>query len=645
MSANISFLMSNVYDKVAKNYGDGQVAADFNWSVNNQSVEFLEFDEQGNQIESYSVSIKDLGEYGVSADGQIQLATGVEEGATFDKDGNKVDGNKKPTTNNNTGNTNAADKTDKTDSNAPTGADKLLQAAAGDKSVFGTAIPEGATSADIQARIDALNAERQALLDMMAPIEKTVEELMESVSRKITEALKEQEKRVEEYEAEVQAAIQKEVEAYVQANRDGKGMTQEELQANIQGAVGVIVPGLEGSIATLFAAETEMKLIDGHIATLKTLGNQVKNIEAQISCETTKFNEVKAAEEAAKAAKSCDPIGFQVEEDGLEVQYDFFIDKDGDGQLSNITEFLGATDSEDGWNEMVGLNEDGDATITYDELSRAKVGEDGKVTFGEENVHGTSDDAEANKGQIMVMKTVKNPDGTTTQTPMTVEEAFGPDSRYGGEINIGVKKNDTLDPSKTSFNFDDPKYNNELLGNFSMTLGGNGEEITGYQTNDDVEYLKDNYTFSKGAVEVDEMQDKMNTADAKLDGEDVKVSDELATHLGTIETLEQKAADLRLALDNAWATLGFSEEYVEIIGESAGDVAEIEADKYYDEIAEAQKTKMAEEEANKSEEDDADLPEGVTKANDGKYYNADGLEVDKQGNLIEIEPEPEEPQG
>ena len=400
----------------------------------------------------------------------------------------------------------------------------------------------------------------------MTDLEKEIEEMAEDIEEKIAEAAKIQEAKVEEHKEEVQKAIENNVAQYVADKKAGKPVTQEDLKAGISASLAAL-PDIASVVSNLFVANSELNVLDANIARLKDMAG---NLET-----------AKAAEQAAQAAqstpRSCDPIGFQVMEDGQEVQYDFFVDKDGDGELSNPKEFLGAEDAEDGWNEMLGLNQDGDGKITYDELASAKVGEDGTVTFNADNVHGKSDDAEANKGQLMVMRTVKNPDGSTTQEAMTVEEAFGPDSRYGGKIDIGVTKSEPAEGSAQPFDFNNEKYDNKMLGNFNLTLGGSDEAVEGYQTLDDIDYLNDKYTFSDGVDgtdAVDKAPDAAADAD-KAEGEE----DALAVHNLFIETYEAKANELRQDLENQWALYNLDEELLEIIDKNAVSVAEVEAAK------------------------------------------------------------------
>ncbi len=64
---------------------------------------------------------------------------------------------------------------------------------------------------------------------------------------------------------------------------------------------------------------------------------------------------------SSSSSSSCDPISF---ENG-NIKYEFITDKNGNGTFDNAQEFLGA---EDGWNEMIAHDDNGDGIIAGDEL-------------------------------------------------------------------------------------------------------------------------------------------------------------------------------------------------------------------------------------------------------------------------------------
>jgi len=478
------------------------------------------------------------------------------------------------------------------------------QNANGTTAANGATSTSGKNSDEIQAEIDALNEQREDKLEIMEQIEKQIDTLAKDAEQKIAAAAAEREKRAEEYEENVKNAIDKNVREYVSANKSGKEMSQEELQANVKNSVAEFAPDLAEVVSGLFVANSEIALIEAYVINLKSMAGEVGQLETDISAKTQEYNTAKAAEEAAAAARSCEPQGFQVEENGETVQYDFFVDRDGDGKLSDMTEFLGAKNAEGaetdeemqqkGWEEMTNLNQNGDGYVDYSELLNA-------------NKNGTAD------GEIMVMRTVIGPDGTKTQQPMTIEEAFGGEN-YNKNIKIAINQHDELSPDNVSFgnDFYNDKYSeNKLLGNFDVILGGNNAQtVTGYQTKDDVNFLADKFQFSKGLLaNTTTLDDNMNTTTRVVDGEEVQMSEELANHYALIEGYETTISTLRTSLQTEWDALGLDKDRQELMNEFAGVEAQAKADAFVDEIEEAQKARKAAE-GGDEETDSADGADG-----------------------------------
>ena len=110
----------------------------------------------------------------------------------------------------------------------------------------------------------------------------------------------------------------------------------------------ILTRSITGPIAKLSVASKKLAYGDVEVDCTKTseddlgallddfahMAGNIKDIDSQIATAQTNLNAAKEAEAAANCPPptSCDPIGFQVMEDGQEVQYDFFVDKDGDGE-------------------------------------------------------------------------------------------------------------------------------------------------------------------------------------------------------------------------------------------------------------------------------------------------------------------------
>lgn len=210
-----------------------------------------------------------------------------------------------------------------------------------------------------------------------------------------------------------------------------------------------------------FAAQMNVLInANGKVSLIELLANEIGILKERNKAVDQQI----VAAQAAR--KSCDPIGFEL--DG--VKYDFFIDKDKNGLLSNENEFLGAQNN---WDEMTALDGDTSGTITKDEMDKAG---------------------------LMVVVTLK--DGT--QKIMKASDLF---TEENDAIDLGTyKAGGTADDLKnngvttnilgTDANGKDA---NQLLGTFGLTVGGRTIN-SGYQTFDDGEWLDKNYGFSDNWV-------------------------------------------------------------------------------------------------------------------------------------------------
>ena len=151
-------------------------------------------------------------------------------------------------------------------------------------------------------------------------------------------------------------------------------MTRDELQANIKGAM-PNTPEIGEAVAALTAASEQVSEIDSCLGELNKLISDTQLIEDEIEAKQGNYDTVmQEAEEAACNPQPCEPQGFQDNEGN---QYDFFIDKDGNGDLSNETEFLGYEGGLEGqeaaWSEMTDLDTNLDGVVDAEELSAGGV--------------------------------------------------------------------------------------------------------------------------------------------------------------------------------------------------------------------------------------------------------------------------------
>jgi len=293
------------------------------------------------------------------------------------------------------------------------------------------------------AALQRRKAENEARLTVL---QEQIAELQEKINKEIDEALAKVEGITEDAKASAAETTQKYLDEYAA----GK-ITYEEMQQKIKSDLGnlEVETGLDisGALSNMFSASGNMAILKelvGQMGRLieenKLLDTQIADLQAQIEAAR------KAAEAAAAAAAarntSCDPIGFTVGD----ITYDFFIDKDNDGALSNENEFLGATNQ---WAEMQALDTDNDGKVSVQEMIDAGVkvvARDSKT--GEQKV---MDIADLNMEDI---------DLSTYSTAKA------------GDQGNGVN----------------------LLGNFNITV--DGQTVEGYNTLDTLDYLDKNYDFS-----------------------------------------------------------------------------------------------------------------------------------------------------
>ena len=329
--------------------------------------------------------------------------------------------------------------------------------------------------AEVRIKISELKDKIKENTEKITALEQDLEQIYDSIEKTISEYIDKAEDIEEEIKEEVKQLTLAEIEKY----KNGEYKTKEELHDAIEAGVENLLSssalaGLMNELeGILNEKKSEADAINSQISELtaenEKLGAEVDTLQIKENALVQELATVAAKEE--EEAKKCEPQGFSVKnEDGSITQYDFFVDRDNNGQLSDTSEFLGAQGYEAGgkegaWDEMVTLDTDGDGFVTTDELEL---------------------------GNVKVVMTTVDKDGNKTQKVVDASEAFGSDEGF----KISTKQNSEKSESDTPLGFNDSKYagQNELLGNFNVSF--NGQDYTGYQTADSVYYLKENYTFN-----------------------------------------------------------------------------------------------------------------------------------------------------
>ena len=417
-----------------------------------------------------------------------------------------------------------AKKTAKNAEEAVKGAEKVseTEAATAASALNATTMVDGEESAKIKEEIEALEEDRDANYEAMEKIEAEIEALTKKAEENIMQAAKVQEARIEEHEEETQAAVQENINAYVEANKEGgEGMSRKDLQDNIKSSLSN-VPEVGDAISAAIEANAQITEIDSKLGELNSLITDTKEIEDEIESKTQQYDACKQAEQAeAEAKKACDPIGFTMGEGEEQVQYDFIVD---DGAFDSTSDFLGA---EDQWAEMAALDTDGDQIVSAAELEA---------------------------GNIKMVKT----DATGNQSVVSIAEEFGEDF----SINLGsYQEGGSHSAINTATDSDnDGTADQELLGTFSMNV--NGQEVQGYNTLDDTEWLQENYGLS--AETATEETTAENTT---------SYSTELQQHVNFFNTYTQKVEELKEQLKETWGKLGQTEATLNALNEKATEEA------------------------------------------------------------------------
>ena len=396
------------------------------------------------------------------------------------------------------------------------------EAAAAASSLNATTLADGEDATKIQEEIDALEEEKDANYEKIEKIEAEIEVLTEKAKENIMKATKAQEEKVQEHEEESQAAVEENINAYVEANKEGgKGMTREELQAGIKSSLSN-VPEVGDALSAAIEANAQITEIDTKLGDLNSLIADTKEIESKIEAKTQQKDACKKAEEAeAETKKACDPIGFTMGEGAEQVQYDFIVD---DGAFDSTSDFLGA---EEQWAAMEKLDTDGDQVVSAAELEA---------------------------GNIKAVKT----DADGNQQVVSLAEEFGEDFSINLASYQEGGSHAAIDTTTDTDN--DGTVDQELLGTFSMNV--NGQEIQGYNTLDDTDWLAENYGLSTETATEEA---------AKLD--ESSYSMELKQHVNFFNTYTQKVEDLKEELKATWVTLGQTEATLEALNGKAAEEA------------------------------------------------------------------------
>ncbi len=337
---------------------------------------------------------------------------------------------------------------------------------------------------ELNSEINTNNLKLNTLKGAIEIIQKEVEGLIEA-------AIKDSEEIQENQKEESARIVREELDKYATSNGD---ISYDDFQKNVSDKLDTLAGSANSKLSSvvlkMINAEGKMGVMKTYMDSFKTLVDANKALSDKVKDLQTAA--AQAGEGEAKDVSSrCDPIGFTVNG----VKYDFFVDNDKDGKLSNETEFLGA---KNGWAEMAALDADGDGKVTVAEMGDLKI---------------VTKDADGNQ----VVKDAK--------------EVLG--------------ENDSVDLNSYKAVNQDFENGNTLLGTFSMSF--NGQEIKdAYNTMDKISWLDENYEFS----------DKEKGINRFAQGN--TQTDDILDYSKELDNFNAKYTDLEGKLGDVWNKVGIT---------------------------------------------------------------------------------------
>ena len=430
-----------------------------------------------------------------------------------------------------------------------------------------------ATSVDPQKLIEAQNKLLKISNEIadnnrsLKALEYNITMLQGNIEDKINDAIEESEDIVEDQQEDAKNIVSKRLNEYTSSNGE---MTYEEFQRNVGNDLdnlsGTANSKLSSAVAKIISAQRDMTVLNGYMNKMSGLIDSNAQLSADAKSVQDEIQTIKDEAAAASASGSdedcqrCDPIGFS---DAEGTRFDFFVDKDSDGNVTNENEFLGA---ENGFQEMIDADVDGDGKVTASELDSQNV----KVV-------------------------VTNEDGSQ-------------EIKNASEV---LKESDSINLSSYQAQNTELDNGNALLGTFSVEKDGQTLD-TGYQTLDKLDWLDNNFEFSD---EINGVGRHMNT-----EGEVTEALD----YSEQFDAFNQKFDELKTKEKDAEVKLGLDSEEVK---SGIANAAEMDANKKASTIQEAfKRTQAKEEQAAEAEEKAAAEAEEKAAAEAEEKAEAEKLE-------------------
>lgn len=363
--------------------------------------------------------------------------------------------------------------------------------------------------------IKELENKKQENYKQIEKIEQKIEELIKKAEDKVSEAIKKQDEQTKEYENKSKKAVREEISKYVDANKNGMGMTKNELNQNIKVAL-PDVPELSDSINALMDADGIVSEIDSNVGNLKSIIFDTQELEAQIADLQAEYDYSSQVGYSsggdgeggcgADGGGAEDPIGFEFNGN----TYDFIVD---DGNFDSTSDFLGAKDQ---WAAMKELDTDGNNIVDVNELQSANiklVDENGRV--------------------------------------QDISKLFG--SSFSVDLNSyeANSHNNVFYQGIDSFSDDDNDgiANQKLLGTFNVNI--NGQTVKGYNTLDDKDWLGKKFGISTSSQESENPINNLNA--------------DLQSHFSKADDFEATSIQLKQKIEDGYKNIELSNEQIKTL--------------------------------------------------------------------------------
>ena len=321
--------------------------------------------------------------------------------------------------------------------------------------------------------------------------------LQDEVEADIKAAIEESKEIADDQKEAANDAVKKNLSDYSSSKGE---MSYKDFQKNLSRDLDEVAGTADSKMASVVLkivnSERKMATLDRYMTQMGDLMKKGESLTGELKEAQTSLDSLAKTQaenpadcEADTDCQRVDPIGFAKEDS----HFDFFVDKDGNSDITNENEFLGA---ENGFDEVKALDTDNDGTVSKQELE---------------------------EGNIKVVQT--NADGT--QEIKNVADV--------------LKDGDSIDLKSYEKVGADIGNGNILQGTFDMNV--DGQTLEGYQTLDNINWLDENYEFS------DEVEGKGRFAQG--DADMVQADD----YTEKLNIFTQKQEALRADLDSTYQTL------------------------------------------------------------------------------------------